>query len=432
MYTVGRLARKFGLSRSTLLYYDSIGLLSPSQHAKGDYRQYSEQDARRLRSICAFREAGLRLKDISRILDSQGDSELAGTLENRLAELREEMEALRHQQKLVAGLLGRPELLEEERSAMDRATWSSLLAEAGFSEADMRRWHKDFERLNPEKHEQFLQCLRIPKTERDLIRSWAAAPQEALKLQQTTERFMEIFFKIFEGLERKGPGSGVDTTKAFTMCKGLPDKPRILEIGCGSGVTSVELAQISGGRVTATDIHQPYLNEVNRKARALGVTNRLTTVKADMAALPFDPESFDLIWSEGAAYIMGFDAALEHWKRFLKPGGCLVVSEAVMHRENPPEDLRAFWQECYPAVRNVEDNLKAIKRQRYEILDHFPLPEQCWHFFYDDLEKHMEGLEATYALDPDGRAVLEGNRREIALFRKYPGYYGYEFFVLRK
>jgi len=174
MYTVGKLARQYGLSRSTLLYYDRIGLLKPSHHTKGDYRHYSEEDAARLRSICAFRQAGVSLKDIARILNSQEETELGHVLENRLEELREEMDALRHQQKLVAGLLGRPELLDENRESMDRKTWSSLLASAGFSEADMRRWHMDFERMAPEKHEQFLRFLRIPKRERSMIRAWAA------------------------------------------------------------------------------------------------------------------------------------------------------------------------------------------------------------------------------------------------------------------
>lgn len=432
MYTVGRLARRFGLSRSTLLYYDSIGLLRPSQHAKGDYRQYSEADAERLRSICTFREAGLSLKDIGRILDTQGDSELGGILEGRLMELCQEMETLRQQQRLAANLLGRPELLEEDREAMDRTTWSSLLASSGFSEADMRRWHTDFERMAPEKHERFLKFLRIPEHDRAMIRSWAEDPQDALEPQKTTENSMDLIYQIFEGLERKGPGSGVDTTKAFAMCGDLPGAPRILEIGCGSGVTSVELAQISGGHVTATDIHQPYLDEVNRKARALGIGEQVTTVRADMADLPFDPESFDLIWSEGAAYIMGLEKALAHWKRFLTPGGYLVVSEAVIHRDDPPEELRTFWAEGYPDVRTVEENLTGIKKLGYEVLGHFPLPEQCWHFFYDDLEKHMEGMEERYQNDPKGQAVLEENRKEIALYRRFPGYYGYEFFVLRK
>lgn len=435
MYTVGRLARKYGLSRSTLLYYDSIGLLKPSQHSKGDYRQYSENDAERLQTICAYREAGVALKDIRAILDSQGDSELTQVLENRLKELREEADALQHQQKLVAGLLGKPDLLEKTARAqeiMDRRTWSSLLRSAGFSEPDMRRWHVDFERMSPEKHEQFLTFLRIPEEDRARIRSWAKSPQEALKLQQTSERFMGLFFKIFEGLERKGPGSGVDTTKAYSICKGLPPKPRILDIGCGSGVASVELAQFSGGHVTAADVHQPFLDEVDAKAKALNITEQISTVKADMAQLPFEPESFDLIWSEGAAYIMGFGTALENWKHFLKPGGCMVVSEAVMHKENSPREVTEFWAEGYPAVQDVQANLELIQKQGYEVLGHFPLPEQCWRLFYKDLEKHLEGMDKQLADTQDAMAILEEHRREIDLYRKHPGFFGYEFFILRK
>lgn len=431
MYTVGRLARAFGLSRSTLLYYDSIGLLKPSRHAKGEYRRYSEKDAQRLSTICAYREAGVALKDIARILDSPGDSELVSVLEGRLSELREEMEALRHQQHLVTGLLGKPELLESQE-VMDRQTWTSLLTSAGFSETDMQRWHKDFERMAPDKHEQFLTFLKIPKNEREAIRSWAAAPHTILNIKQASEQFMDTFFKIYENLERKGPGSAEDTSRAYALCRNLPRTPYILDIGCGSGVAAIELARISGGHVTAVDIHQPFLEETERTAEKGGLSDRITTTKADMAKLPFEKESFDLVWSEGAAYIMGFDSALNDWKRFLRPGGCMVISEAVWLRQDVPKALADFWKEAYPNMQSVEDNLSIIRTVGYSILGHFTLPEQCWETFYNGMETHLMPLEKTCGTHPDGRAILDISFQEIDLYRRYPGYYGYEFFILQK
>jgi len=113
MFTIGRLARKHGLSRSTLLYYDRIGLLHPSEHTRGEYRLYSDADDARLARICAFRRAGLALKDIGRILDEGGSSNVTRTLENRLTELNAEMNSLREQQRLIAGLLGHRHLSDE-------------------------------------------------------------------------------------------------------------------------------------------------------------------------------------------------------------------------------------------------------------------------------------------------------------------------------
>ena len=263
MYTVGRLAKRHGLSRSTLLYYDRIGLLCPTGHAKGEYRQYSDADDARLARIREYRRAGIALDEIRRMLDGHAGTSVAGALENRLVELNREMDGLREQQRLVAGLLGRADLLAEAE-AMDKATWVSLLAAAGFTEADMRDWHVRFEHSAPDKHERFLRALRIPDAEISAIRAMAAAPHEILNINRESGRFMELFFKIYEGLDREGPGSYAMTERAYGLCAGLPDRPEILELGCGSGGATIPLAQISGGTVTATEVYRPFLDALVR------------------------------------------------------------------------------------------------------------------------------------------------------------------------
>jgi DNA-binding transcriptional MerR regulator len=173
VYTIGRLARKFGLSRSTLLYYDSTGLLKPSSRTEGAYRQYSEADAKRLEQICTYRRAGLTLKEISAVLDSP-EHTLAQTLEKRLDELNGEIQRLRHQQRFILGLL-KNRTLFDRIGVMNVDTWTSLLSSCGFTEKDMVRWHVEFERLAPEKHRQFLEFLCIPDSQIETIRSWASS-----------------------------------------------------------------------------------------------------------------------------------------------------------------------------------------------------------------------------------------------------------------
>jgi DNA-binding transcriptional MerR regulator len=173
VYTIGRLARKYGLSRSTLLYYDSIGLLKPSGHSQSGYRVYSEQDAKRLEQICVYRRAGLPLADINQVLESP-DSTLVATLEKRLEELNEDMERLRRQQHFIVELLKNHDVVAQI-TVLNKETWVSLLAASGFSEADMMRWHVEFERLAPEKHLRFLRFLCIPDEEIAMIREWSAA-----------------------------------------------------------------------------------------------------------------------------------------------------------------------------------------------------------------------------------------------------------------
>lgn len=173
MLTVGKLANRFGLSRSTLLYYDSIGLLSPSAHQPGEYRFYSEDDALRLEQICMYRKAGIPLKDIVRILDGPG-SELGTILRQRFEELGREIALLGEQQEVIASLLQNPDLADQARG-MSRELWVSLLRSSGFSDEDMKKWHIRFERMAPLKHETFLKHLRISAAGRKEIRSWAGA-----------------------------------------------------------------------------------------------------------------------------------------------------------------------------------------------------------------------------------------------------------------
>lgn len=176
MYTIGRLAKKFGLSRSTLLYYDSIGLLKPSSRSEGSYRQYSEKDARRLDQICMYRRAGLALKDIARVLDSPEHS-LVSVLERRLDDLNQDITRLREQQRFILGLLQNRTLFDRI-GVMNVQTWTSLLHACGFSQEDMLRRHVEFERQAPEKHRQFLEFLCIPDSEISVIRSWAGSYEE--------------------------------------------------------------------------------------------------------------------------------------------------------------------------------------------------------------------------------------------------------------
>lgn len=176
MFTIGKLARKFGLSRSTLLYYDNIGLLRPSSGGDGEYRRYSDHDAARLQQIVTFREAGLKLKAIKQLLDQRPDdgTELTRVLEARLGEINDEIAGLQRQQRVVVGLLQRPDLLQGA-GVMSKETWVSLLAASGFSDAEMWRWHMEFERLAPDKHQRFLVFLGLSEQEIAQIRDHSAA-----------------------------------------------------------------------------------------------------------------------------------------------------------------------------------------------------------------------------------------------------------------
>ncbi len=171
VFTVGQLAREFGLSRSTLLYYDSIGLLRPSGRSAANYRVYDPADRRRLESICRYRDAGLGLKEIGEILDGSSRG-TAAILQRRLDALNDEIAERRDQQRVIVRLLRHREPLRRTR-ALDKEGWVAVLRATGLTDAEMRRWHVEFERMSPEAHQDFLESLGIPPDEIRGIRRWS-------------------------------------------------------------------------------------------------------------------------------------------------------------------------------------------------------------------------------------------------------------------
>ena len=163
MLTIGQLARRFGLSRSTLLYYDSIGLLTPSGRSPSNYRLYSDADLERMELIDVYRKAGLPLADIVRVLASDGDS-LADLLRDRLRALNVEVRKLRRQQQMIVELMQGDVGLQTVRS-LDKQGWISILRATGLSDDEMVRWHVEFERLSPAGHGEFLESLGIEADE---------------------------------------------------------------------------------------------------------------------------------------------------------------------------------------------------------------------------------------------------------------------------
>ncbi len=167
MLTVSKLARQCGLSRTALLYYESIGLMPPPRRSDGNYRSYSEADARRLAQICAYRDAGLKLEDIRAILDRTG-GDASRVLKRRMVEISAEIGTLRAHQKSILKLLEHKAL--ERVKTMTKEKWVSIMEACGFSTEQMRRWHAEFERSAPEDHQEFLEFLHIPTAEIKTIR----------------------------------------------------------------------------------------------------------------------------------------------------------------------------------------------------------------------------------------------------------------------
>jgi len=247
-------------------------------------------------------------------------------------------------------------------------------------------------------------------------------------------KMREVFFDVHSGLPREGPGNRACTERALAIASPLPPDAKVLDIGCGPGMQTMDLADLlPRATITAIDTHEPFVEEANRRAAACGVAGRVTAALGDMRSLAFPDASFDLIWCEGAAYIMGVAKALRAWRPLLKPGGKLALSEAVWLRADPPDELRRCWSEEYPDMGDVAACRRLVRDCGYQLLGDFVLPEEAWwEHYYTPKEQRVARLASKYADDPVAEAVLSECREELDYYRTYATYYGYVFLVMTR
>jgi len=243
----------------------------------------------------------------------------------------------------------------------------------------------------------------------------------------------ELFYHVFESIPRQGPGCSAATKKAFSFVHGLTEPARVLDIGCGKGVQTLDLARLVNGTITAVDNHQQFLDTLSADAGTAGLSGKIRTMNASMDALPFTEKEFDLIWSEGSIFIIGFARGLAAWKPFLADGGFLVVSDSTWFRPDIPDDLRAWWEKMGGGITSEEEKVEEIRKAGYSLVSMFRLPEAGWQKeYYDPMLRIVAGLRNQYASDPALAGVLNSFVEEAEMYRKYAPYYGYTFFVIKK
>ncbi|MEE9593775.1 MAG: methyltransferase domain-containing protein [Candidatus Hydrothermarchaeales archaeon] len=243
---------------------------------------------------------------------------------------------------------------------------------------------------------------------------------------------MDYFMELYGTLPRAGPGGREHTRRAFDMIVGLPSNLRILDIGCGPGIQTLELAMLTEGRMTAIDLMPQMIERMNSVVIERGLEDRVEVLQMDMNDIDFPKQEFDLVWSEGAIYIMGFRNGLEKVRPFVKDGGFVVVSEAVWLKPDPPEEVQGFWEE-YPEIASIDEKLEVIEELKYEILGHFVLPPEAWtRDYYDHLESKADELEKEWESIPEAMEIIKVARDEVDIFKRFHNYYGYCFFVMKK
>jgi ubiquinone/menaquinone biosynthesis C-methylase UbiE len=247
-----------------------------------------------------------------------------------------------------------------------------------------------------------------------------------------SEKLPEFFWVIHRDLPREGPGDNKSTQRAYKMLKNLPENPRILDVGCGPGMQTVELAKLSGGQIVALDVHESVLEQLRAAVKKEGVNDRIKVVKGDMCDLKFEDNSFDVIWSEGSIFIIGFEKGLQEWKRLLTPKGYVVVSELSWLKHDAPKEAKDYMMQLYPVIKTIEGNVEIIRNSGYRLVGSFVLPSQSWwDNYYTPIEAKLPSLKARYKDDEEALQVIAYEETEIEMFRKYSDYYGYAFYIMQ-
>ncbi len=242
-----------------------------------------------------------------------------------------------------------------------------------------------------------------------------------------------LISKMFEELPRQGPGSDESTAHAYSQIPTIPKGGKILDIGCGSGMQTLTLARLYPDcMITAVDVHQPFLDDLELRAKNAGFDGRIVPHRASMDNLSFEKASFDIIWSEGSAFIMGLSPALRYWKNFLKPDGCLVVSDCTWFTDSASEECKEFMGASCPDMKSEPDTEEVIRDAGYSIISTFRLPDSgWWDHYYSPLTERIPFLKETHAKNSDAQMIIRGLEKEMEIHRKYSNEYGYTFFVLK-
>jgi SAM-dependent methyltransferase len=235
---------------------------------------------------------------------------------------------------------------------------------------------------------------------------------------------------LFGGLEKLGPGGNAHTLHVLRL---LP-KQRfrvVVDAGCGTGRQTLALAKGLGTLVHAVDSSQPFLNDLVRRAREAKVEQLVQAHCMDMKDIPQVFQDIDLLWSEGAAYNIGFSNALAIWAPALVPDGFAVISELSWLKEEAPDAVKEFFRSGYPEMQSVQHNMAVAESAGYELLSTYTLPRQTWvDGYYDILAPRAKAL--LEHPDPSVRDFAAETVREIEIFQCSEDSYGYVFYVLRR
>lgn len=241
---------------------------------------------------------------------------------------------------------------------------------------------------------------------------------------------------LFRGMDKLGPGSDAHTLQILRSLRHRQSSTDgtfrlVVDAGCGAGRQTLVLARELGAVIHAVDSHQPFLDRMMARAARDGLEPLVAAHCMDMRDIPAYFREIDLLWSEGAAYNIGFTNALAAWQPAVRPDGFVVVSELTWLRANAPEEVRSFFSACYPDMQSIDQNVQSAESAGFEAVETHTLPASAWvEGYYDTLAPR-----ASMLMDHDDatvQALAAEILDEIRIFEHSENSYGYVFYVLRR
>ena len=245
----------------------------------------------------------------------------------------------------------------------------------------------------------------------------------------------DLLIDLHRDGERQGPGGDAETELALQLAGVDRTAPlRLADIGCGTGASTLLLARrLCHARITSVDLLPEFLEVLEARARQQGAAEAITTCACSMDSLPFAEGELDVIWSEGATYNIGFAKGIAAWRRFLKPGGLLVVSEITWTTASRPADLQRHWQTEYPEIDLASTKIGQLEQHGYAPIGYFVLPQHCWLDHYcRPLQGRFDAFLSRHGHSEAARAFVSDEEREIQLYESHKAHFGYGMYVARR
>jgi ubiquinone/menaquinone biosynthesis C-methylase UbiE len=246
---------------------------------------------------------------------------------------------------------------------------------------------------------------------------------------------LQLLIDLHKRAKRQGPGGDLEIQKMIDLAMlDQSSQLKIADIGCGTGTSALKLAHtLNASCVTAIDFLPGFIEVLQDRIQQEGLAGKVEPRVCSMDDLPFKNDNFDLIWSEGAIYNIGFSKGINYWKRFLKPGGLLVVSEITWTTNSRPKEIESHWVQEYSEISTASEKINILEQGGYSPVAYFTLPEHCWiNNYYRPMRSSFSDFLSRNDNSSEAKAIVAAEEKEIDLYERFKDYYSYGVYIARK